>query len=156
MIEIGSDSNGEGLRVCIVVAQWNAFVTHKLLEGAKSGLGERGVRADDITVAWVPGSFEVPAATRWAAESGRFDAVIAIGAVIKGETDHYEHIAGQAAAGIMDTSQETGVPVAFGVLTCDTPEQALDRAGGVHGNKGEEAAEAAIAMARLRERLSSV
>ncbi len=154
MREIGVDSDGEGLRVCIVVAQWNAFVTHKLLDGAKAGLGERGVGADDITVAWVPGSFEVPAATRWAAESGRFDAVIAIGAVIKGETDHYEHIAGQAAAGIMETSQETGVPVAFGVLTCDTAEQALDRAGGGQGNKGDEAAEAAIQMARLRAQLA--
>ena len=154
MNELGADSDGEGLRVCIVVAQWNAFVTHKLLDGAKAGLGERGVRGDDITVAWVPGSFEVPAATRWAAESGKFDAVIAIGTVIKGETDHYEHIAGQAAAGIMETSQETGVPVAFGVLTCDTAEQALARAGGKHGNKGEEAAEAAIQMARLRERLA--
>ena len=154
MNELAADSNGEGLRVCIVVAQWNAFVTHKLLDGARPGLGERGVRADDITVAWVPGSFEVPAATRWAAESGSFDAVIAIGTVIKGETDHYEHIAGQAAAGIMETAQETGVPVAFGVLTCDTPEQALDRAGGAQGNKGDEAAEAAIQMARLRERLA--
>ncbi|MCY3883141.1 MAG: 6,7-dimethyl-8-ribityllumazine synthase [Chloroflexi bacterium] len=154
MNELAADSNGEGLRVCIVVAQWNAFVTHKLLDGARSGLGERGVRGDDITVAWVPGSFEVPAATRWAAESGNFDAVIAIGTVIKGETDHYEHIAGQAAAGIMETAQETGVPVAFGVLTCDTPEQALDRAGGAQGNKGDEAAEAAIQMARLRERLA--
>ena len=154
MNELAADGNGEGLRVCIVVAQWNAFVTHKLLDGARSGLGERGVRAEDITVAWVPGSFEVPAATRWAAESGNFDAVIAIGTVIKGETDHYEHIAGQAAAGIMETSQTTGVPVAFGVLTCDTAEQALDRAGGAQGNKGDEAAEAAIQMARLRERLA--
>ncbi len=154
MNELAADGNGEGLRVCIVVAQWNAFVTHKLLDGARSGLGERGVRAEDITVAWVPGSFEVPAATRWAAGSGKFDAVIAIGTVIKGETDHYEHIAGQAAAGIMETSQTTGVPVAFGVLTCDTAEQALDRAGGAQGNKGDEAAEAAIQMARLRERLA--
>lgn len=154
MNELATDSNGEGLRVCIVVAQWNASVTYKLLDGAKAGLGERGVRPDDITVAWVPGSFEVPPATRWAAESGNYDAVIAIGTVIRGETDHYEHIAGQAAAGIMETSQETGVPVAFGVLTCDTAEQALDRAGGKHGNKGEEAAEAAIQMARLRERLA--
>lgn len=154
MNELAADSNGEGLRVCIVVAEWNASVTYKLLDGAKAGLGERGVRPDDITVAWVPGSFEVPSATRWAAESGNYDAVIAIGTVIRGETDHYEHIAGQAAAGIMETSQETGVPVAFGVLTCDTAEQALARAGGKHGNKGEEAAEAAIQMARLRERLA--
>lgn len=154
MNELAADSNGEGLRICIVVAQWNAFVTAKLLDGAKAGLGERGVRPDDITVAWVPGSFEVPAATRWAAESGDYDAVIAIGAVIEGETDHYEHIAGQAAAGIMEAAQATGVPVAFGVLTCNDADQALERAGGKHGNKGEEAAEAAIQMARLRERLA--
>ncbi len=154
MNELAADSNGEGLRICIVVAQWNAFVTAKLLDGAKAGLGERGVRPDDITVAWVPGSFEVPAATRWAAESGNYDAVIAIGAVIEGETDHYEHIAGQAAAGIMEAAQATGVPVAFGVLTCNDADQALERAGGKHGNKGEEAAEAAIQMARLRERLA--
>ena len=154
MNELTADSNGEGLRICIVVAQWNAFVTTKLLDGAKAGLGERGVRPDDITVAWVPGSFEVPAATRWAAESGNYDAVIAIGAVIEGETDHYEHIAAQAAAGITEAAQATGVPVAFGVLTCNDADQALERAGGKHGNKGEEAAEAAIQMARLRERLA--
>ena len=154
MNEIAADRDGEGLRVCIVVAEWNAFVTHKLLAGAQAGLRERGVRTEDITVAWAPGSFETPAAARWAAESGRFDAVIALGAVIKGETDHYEHIAGQAASGIMETTQATGVPVAFGVLTCETPEQALDRAGGSQGNKGEEAAATAIQMARLRERLA--
>ncbi len=154
MIEIGGDSDGEGLRVCIVVAQWNAFVTHKLLDGARAGLRERGVREDGITVAWVPGSFETPAAARWAAESGRFDAIIALGAVIKGETDHYEHIAAQAAAGLVEAAQATGVPVVFGVLTCDSAEQALDRAGGAQGNKGEEAAAAAIAMARLREQLA--
>ncbi len=154
MNEIGIERDGEGLRVCIVAAQWNPFVTDNLLDGATSGLRERGVRADDITVARVPGTFEVPAATRWAAESGRFDAVIAIGAVIKGDTDHYEHIATQASSGIMQTAQETGVPIAFGVLTCETSEQAKERAGGIHGNKGEEAAEAAIAMARLRKALS--
>ena len=154
MNEIVEGSDGEGLRVCVVVARWNEFVTRKLLDGARAGLRERGVRDDDITVAWAPGSFEVPAAARWAAESGRFDAVVALGAVIRGETDHYEHIAAQAAAGLMRAGQETGVPVAFGVLTCESAAQALERAGGVHGNKGEEAAAAAIAMARLRERLA--
>ena len=114
MNELAADSNGEGLRVCIVVAQWNASVTYKLLDGAKAGLGERGVRPDDVTVAWVPGSFEVPPATRWAAESGNYDAVIAIGTVIRGETDHYEHIAGQAAAGIMETSQNKRSTVRVG------------------------------------------
>ena len=154
MNEIGPESDGEGLRVCVVVAQWNEFVTRKLLDGARAGLRERGVRDGDVTVAWAPGSFEVPAAARWAAESGRFDAVVALGAVIRGETGHYEHIATQAAAGLMQAGQDTGVPVAFGVLTCENAEQALERAGGAHGNKGEEAAAAAIAMARLRERLA--
>lgn len=154
MNEILEESDGEGLRVCVVVARWNEFVTRKLLDGARAGLRERGVREDDITVAWAPGSFEVPAAARWAAQSGRFDAVVALGAVIKGETDHYEHIAAQAAAGLMRAGQDTGAPVAFGVLTCESAGQALERAGGVHGNKGEEAAAAAIAMARLRERLA--
>ncbi len=154
MNEIVEGSDGEGLRVCIVVARWNEFVTRKLLDGARAGLRERGVRDDDITVAWAPGSFEVPAAARWAAESGRFDAVVALGAVIRGETDHYGHIAAQAAAGLMRAGQETGVPVSFGVLTCESAGQALERAGGIHGNKGEEAAAAAIAMARLRERLA--
>ena len=154
MNEIGPESDGEGLRVCVVVAQWNEFVTRKLLDGARAGLRERGVRDGDVTVAWAPGSFEVPAAARWAAESGRFDAVVALGAVIRGETGHYEHIAAQAATGLMRAGQDTGVPVAFGVLTCETAEQALERAGGAHGNKGEEAAAAAIAMARLRERLA--
>lgn len=154
MNEIVEGSDGEGLRVCVVVARWNEFVTRKLLDGARAGLRERGVRDDDITVAWAPGSFEVPAAARWAAESGRFDAVVALGAVIRGETDHYGHIAAQAAAGLMRAGQETGVPVSFGVLTCESAGQALERAGGVHGNKGEEAAAAAIAMARLRERLA--
>lgn len=154
MNEIGPESDGEGLRVCVVVAQWNEFVTRKLLDGARAGLRERGVRDGDVTVAWAPGSFEVPAAARWAAESGRFDAVVALGAVIRGETGHYEHIAEQAAAGLMRAGQDTGVPVTFGVLTCENAEQALERAGGAHGNKGEEAAAAAIAMARLRERLA--
>ena len=154
MNEIAPESDGEGLRVCVVVAQWNEFVTRKLLDGARAGLRERGVRDGDVTVAWTPGSFEVPAAARWAAESGRFDAVVALGAVIRGETGHYEHIAAQAAAGLMRAGQDTGVPVAFGVLTCETAEQALERAGGAQGNKGEEAAAAAIAMARLRERLA--
>ena len=154
MPELEGSEDGAGLRVCVVVARWNEFVTRKLMDGARSGLGERGLSAEDITITWVPGSFEVPIAARWAAESGRFDAVIAIGAVIRGETDHYEHVAGQAAKGIAEASQATGVPVVFAVLTSDTAEQALARAGGEHGNKGEEAAAVAIAMARLREQLA--
>jgi len=146
--------DGAGLRVCIVVARWNEFVTRKLLEGAESQLGERGVKKDDVTVAWVPGAFEVPTAAKWAAGSGNFDAVICLGAVIRGETAHFEYVAGGAAEGIAAVSRETGVPVIFGVLTVDNVEQALSRTGGKDGHKGEESAQAAIEMARLRTLLS--
>ena len=146
--------DGAGLRVCIVVARWNEFVTRKLLEGAESQLGERGVRKEDVTVAWVPGAFEVPTAAKWAASSGKFDAVICLGAVIRGETAHFEYVAGGAAEGIAAVSRETGVPVIFGVLTVDNVEQAMSRTGGKDGHKGEEAAQAAIEMARLRTLLA--
>ena len=145
--------DGEGLRVCIVVARWNEFVTRKLLEGAESCLGERGVAPEDVTVAWVPGAFEIPTAANWAARSGKFDAVICIGAVIRGDTAHFEYVAGGATDGIGATARETGVPVIFGVLTVDNVEQALSRAGGKDGHKGEEAAQAAIEMANLRKLL---
>lgn len=142
--------DGAGLRVCIVVARWNEFVTRKLLEGAESCLGERGLTKEDVTVAWVPGAFEVPTAARWAARSGNFDAVICIGAVIRGDTPHFEYVAGGAAEGISRIALETGVPVIFGILTVESVEQALSRAGGKDGHKGEEAAQAAIEMANLR------
>lgn len=142
--------DGQGLRVCIVVSRWNEFVTRKLLEGAESRLGERGVTPDNVSVAWVPGAFEIPTAANWAARSGRFDAVICLGAVIRGDTAHFEYVAGGTTDGIAATARETGVPVIFGVLTVDNVEQALSRAGGKDGHKGEEAAQAAIEMANLR------
>jgi 6,7-dimethyl-8-ribityllumazine synthase len=142
--------DGANLRVCIVVARWNEFVTRKLLEGAESNLGERGVKREDVTVAWVPGAFEVGTAAMWAARSGRFDAIICLGAVIRGETAHFEYVAGGAAEGIAAAARETGVPVIFGVLTVDNVEQAMSRCGGKDGHKGEEAAQAAIEMANLR------
>jgi 6,7-dimethyl-8-ribityllumazine synthase len=142
--------DGGGLRVCVVVARWNEFVTRKLLEGAESCLGERGVEPANVTVAWVPGAFEVPTAANWAARSGNFDAVICLGAVIRGETAHFEYVAGGATEGIAKIALETGVPVIFGVLTVDNVEQALSRCGGKDGHKGEEAAQAAIEMANLR------
>ncbi|MBK7327707.1 MAG: 6,7-dimethyl-8-ribityllumazine synthase [Dehalococcoidia bacterium] len=145
--------NGAGLRVCIVVARWNEFVTRKLLDGAESALQHRGIAKDDVTVAWVPGAFEVPTAANWAARSGRFDAVICIGAVIRGDTAHFEYVAGGATEGIGRIALETGVPVIFGVLTVDNVEQAMSRAGGKDGHKGEEAAQAAIEMANLRRLL---
>jgi len=153
--EIEGSANGEGLRVCIVSARWNSFVTEKLTEGAVATLKECGLRDDDVTVARVPGAFEVPTAAAWAARSGRFDAVICIGAVIRGETAHFEYVAGGATDGIGDVSRDTGVPVIFGVLTVDSVQQALDRAGGKEGHKGEEAARAAIEMANLRKLFES-
>lgn len=147
--------DGAGLRVCVVVSRWNEFVTRRLLEGAEKVLRERGLADDAVTVAWVPGAFELPTAATWAASSGRFDAVICLGAVIRGETAHFEYVAGGAAEGIRQTAQSTGVPVIFGVLTVDTVEQALSRTGGKDGHKGEEAAQAAIEMANLRKLLTA-
>lgn len=153
MVELEGSLDGAGLRICIVVARWNGFVTNKLLEGALSTLRERGLAPGDITVARVPGAFEVPTAAVWAARSGRFDAVVCIGAVIRGDTAHFEYVAGGAADGIARVAIETGIPVIFGVLTVDTADQALDRAGGKEGHKGEEAAAAAIEMANLKKML---
>jgi 6,7-dimethyl-8-ribityllumazine synthase len=154
MPTLEASADGSGLRIAVVVARWNSFVTRKLLDGATTTLRESGVLDEAITVAWVPGSFEVPTAAAWAARSGRFDAVVCLGAVIRGDTAHFDYVAGGAAEGILRVSLETGVPVVFGVLTCDTVEQALDRAGGKEGHKGQEAALTAIEMANLRRLLA--
>ena len=141
--------NGDGLRIAIVVAEFNDFITSRLLEGALGGLSAHGVREDDVTVARVPGSFELPLVASKLASSGQHDAVICLGAVIRGETDHYHHVAGEAAKGIAAASANTGIPVIFGVLTTDTVEQAINRAGGKQGNNGYGAAIAAVQMANL-------
>lgn len=141
--------NGSGLRVAIVVARFNEFVTRRLLEGALDTLTRNGVADSDISISWVPGSFELPVIAKSYGQTGRFDAVICLGAVIKGETDHYEMVAGQAAAGISAAGRETGIPTIFGVLTTDNMEQAINRAGGKSGNLGSNSAEAAIETARL-------
>ncbi|MEO9255777.1 MAG: 6,7-dimethyl-8-ribityllumazine synthase [Tepidiformaceae bacterium] len=154
MPDLEGSTDGTGMRVCVVVARWNEFVTRKLLDGAVSTLHERGVAESDVVVAWVPGAFEVPTAAKWAASSGKFDAVICLGAVIRGETAHFEYVAGGAAEGIAAVSRETGVPVMFGVLTVESVEQALARAGGKDGHKGSESALAAIEMATLRRMLA--
>ena len=146
---ISGTLNGEGLRVGIVVAEFNDFITSRLLEGATAGLEAHGVRDDDVTVASVPGSFEIPLVAKKMADSGQHDAVICLGAVIRGETDHYNYVAGEAAKGIANASVSTGVPVIFGVLTTDTVEQAINRAGGKQGNNGYAAAVAAVRMANL-------
>lgn len=143
------DLRGQGLRVGVVVARFNDFITSRLLEGAKAALSSHGVRDEDITIASVPGSFEIPLTAKKLAGSGRFDAVICLGAVIRGETDHYEHVAGEAAKGISAVALATGVPTIFAVLTTDTVEQAINRAGGKQGNSGYSAGVAAIEMANL-------
>lgn len=152
---VQGDLEGKGLRVGVVVACFNELITSRLLEGAESGLARYGVAEDDITVVRVPGSFEIPVAAKRLAESGRYDTVICLGAVIRGETDHYTHIAGQAARGITDVTLTTGIPVVFGVLTTDTVEQAMDRAGGNKGNSGYDDALVAIEMANLLRTLAS-
>ena len=154
-VELQGGMNGEGLRVAIVVATFNEFITSKLLDGARAGLSRHGVRDDDVTVAYVPGSFELPVVAKKLAESGQHDAVICLGAVIRGETDHYEHVAGEAAKGIANAGFGSGVPVIFGVLTTDTLEQAINRAGGKQGNNGYGAGLAAIEMANLMRALST-
>ena len=144
---------GEGLRVAIACARFNDLVTERLLAGARDGLVRHGVDEASITVAWAPGAFELPLVAQRLAASGDFDAVIAVGAVIRGATGHYEHVAGQCAAGIARVALDTGVPTAFAVLTTDTLEQALERAGAKAGNKGYEAAETALEMADLLRQL---
>jgi 6,7-dimethyl-8-ribityllumazine synthase len=138
-----------GLRVAVLRSTFNAEVVDGLTEGARAALAEMGAAAASVAVYEVPGAFELPLAARAAAASGRFDAVVALGAVIRGETDHYEHIAREASAGLSAVSRETGVPVGFGVLTVGDEEQARARSRPGAGNKGAEAARAAIAMVHL-------
>jgi len=140
----------EGKRFAIVVSRFNAFITERLLQGALDGLRRTGARSQDIEIMRVPGSFEIPAAARMLAESGKYDALICLGCLLRGDTAHYDVIVNECARGIGQSAQETGVPHAFGVLTCDTLEQAIDRAGLKMGNKGLEAALAAVEMASLK------
>jgi 6,7-dimethyl-8-ribityllumazine synthase len=137
------------LRVCVVVGRFNETICRQLLEGALDCLRRHGAPEDDISVVWVPGAFELPAAARRVASTGDVDAVVCLGAVIRGETAHFDFVAGGAATGIAEAAAATGVPVTFGVLTTETRAQAEERAGGKLGNKGFEAAQAAIEMANL-------
>ena len=141
--------NGAGLRIGIVVARFNEVITRALLDGARDGLTRLGVDPEAIDIAWTPGCFEIPLVARRMADMDRYDAVICLGAVIRGETPHFEYVAGQAAAGIARVGLETGLPVIFGVLTTETLEQAVNRAGAKAGNKGFDAAMTAVEMASL-------
>ncbi len=149
--ELKGDMNGQGLHVGVVVARFNEVITRKLLDSALETLVRHGVRDEDITVGWVPGSFELPVVAKAMAKSGRYHAVICLGAVIRGETSHYDMVAGQTAGGISSIALETGVPTIFGVLTTENMDQALNRAGGKSGNMGATTAVAAIETARIIE-----
>ncbi len=142
-------------RFGVVCARFNQFVTDLLLEGALGSLRKMGAAEPDITVVWVPGAFEIPAAARGMARTGAYAGIICLGAVIRGDTAHFEYVAGECARGVASVTQETGVPVSLGVLTTENREQALDRAGGRLGNKGAEAAEVAVEMADLLARLAA-
>lgn len=149
-----SSTDASGLRFGVVVARFNEPISARLLEGCNAELVRRGVRETDIHVAWVPGAFEIPQAARALAVSGRYDAIVALGAVIRGETPHFDVVCDGVTAGVREVMRDTGVPVAFGVLTTENGAQARARAGGERGDKGREAALAAIEMARLLPLLS--
>jgi 6,7-dimethyl-8-ribityllumazine synthase len=145
----------QGLRFAIVVSRFNSLVTQRLLEGALDALRRHGADENAITVVYVPGSFEIPLAAKRLAQSGAFDAVICLGCILRGDTPHFEYVASEAAKGIAQVALETGVPTIFGVVTADTLEQALERAGAKAGNRGFEAAMTAMEMANLMRQLSA-
>lgn len=144
----------DGMKIGIVAARFNEFITSKLLSGAVDGLNRHGVADDNIAVAWVPGAFEIPLVAAKMAKSGKYDAVICLGAVIRGTTDHYDYVCAEVSKGIATASLAAEVPVLFGVLTCDTLEQAIERAGTKAGNKGYDCAVSAIEMANLLHELA--
>jgi len=144
--------DGGGLRIAIVVARFNETVTSRLLAGARTALERHGVKEDNVVVAWVPGAFELPLIARAFAEAGAYDAVVCLGAVIRGETPHFDFVAGEAARGVGRVAADTGVPVIFGVITPNTVEQALDRAGG-KADKGYDAVVSAIETANLMRQI---
>ncbi len=145
--------DGKGLKFAVVVARFNSFVTERLLAGALDGLGRNGVAEADIEIVKVPGSWEMPVVAAEIARQKRHDAILCLGAVIRGDTPHFDYVAGEAAKGLGQVASQLGMPVAFGVLTTNTLEQAIDRAGGKSGNKGFDAALTAIEMADLMRRL---
>ena len=155
MREIEGSTQGEGRRFLIIVSRFNELVTEKLLDGARSALVQHGVAEDDIGVARVPGAFEIPGAAGAALRAGGWDGIVAVGCVIRGETPHFDYVAGEAARGVQALAVAHDTPVTFGVLTTDTREQALARSGGDRGNKGWEAALAALEMSDLYRTLAS-
>ena len=145
----------EGLKFGVIVSRFNEFISGKLLEGAQDALLRHGAREDDIEIAWTPGSFEIPLIAKKMAESGRYNAVICLGAIIRGGTPHFDYVAAEASKGVAKVSLDTGVPVIFGVITADALEQAIERAGTKAGNMGFRAAMSGIEMANLVKALKA-
>ncbi len=153
MKEIKGSLNAENLKFGIVISRFNEFITSSLLQGAIDGLIRHGAKETSITTVWVPGAFEIPFIAKQMAESDKYDAIICLGTVIRGATAHFDYISGQMTAGISQIALQTNIPLIFGVLTTDTIEQAIERAGTKSGNKGYDAAQAAIEMANLKRQL---
>lgn len=153
MAEISGNPVGSGRRVAVVASRFNETVTRPLVDGALDALVRHGVAFDDIDIIWVPGAWELPLAARHAMASDRYEAIVALGAVIRGDTPHFDFVAGEASRGLADASRDSEIPLGFGLLTCDTMEQALARCGGEHGNKGWDAALAALEMADLMSQM---
>jgi 6,7-dimethyl-8-ribityllumazine synthase len=149
MVKFEGSLLGQGLKFAVVISRFNEFMTGKLLTGAQDAFTRHGVAEDDIDYAWVPGAFEIPLAAKKLAATGRYHGVICLGAVIKGSTPHFDYVASEVAKGVAAVNLDTGVPVIFGVITADTLEQAIERAGSKMGNKGFDAAVQAIEMANL-------
>ena len=154
MAEFHGLPSGVGRRIVVLASRFNEPIVKKLVDGALQALLKHGVVFEDIDVVWVPGAWELPVAARWLLATERYDGIVALGAVIRGETAHFDYIAGEASKGLAEASAESETPIGFGVLTCDTEEQAEARAGGAHGNKGWDAAVATLEMADLVDRLS--
>jgi len=155
MAEFAGTPSGAHRRFAVVASRFNQSIVDKLVDGALDALVRHGVSADDVDVVWVPGAWELPAAARRLLATERYDALVAVGAVIRGDTPHFDYVAGEASRGLARASTEFDTPIGFGVLTCDNDEQALARAGGAHGNKGWDAALAALEMADLFDRLDA-
>lgn len=154
MADFAGLPNGVGRRVAVLASRFNEPIVRKLVDGALQALVKYGVVFEDIDVIWVPGAWELPVAARWLLGSDRYDGIVALGAVIRGETAHFDYIAAEASRGLAQASSDSETPIGFGVLTCDTEEQAEARAGGAHGNKGWDAAVATLEMADLADMLT--
>jgi 6,7-dimethyl-8-ribityllumazine synthase len=153
MAEFSGSPAGSGRRVAVVASRFNENVTRALVDGALEALVKHGTSFEDVDVFWVPGAWELPLAVRHAMSTSRYDAVVALGAVIRGDTPHFDYVAGEASRGLSDAARDSDIPLGFGLLTCDTMEQALARCGGEHGNKGWDAAIAALELTDLLDQM---